>query len=82
MNSLCALLEEGLLLVVEVELDDSLDAAFAKHAGHADAEVALAIFRLREVQTGDNCILVVDDGLNNFCSSSAGSIPCRCAEKF
>ncbi len=44
MDSSCALSEEFLLIFVEVELDDLLDASLAKHARNADAKIFLAIF--------------------------------------
>ncbi len=48
MNCFGALVEEGFLFFVEVEFNDFLNTVTAYDAGHADAEVAFAIFAVKQ----------------------------------
>ena len=48
MHCSCTLCEEFLLLFVEVDFDDLLDATLAKNARNADAKIFLAIFAVKK----------------------------------
>ncbi len=82
MNCFGALVEEGFLFFVEVEFNDFLNTVTADDAGHADAEVAFAIFAVEKSRARDKFLLVVEHGGNHLCRCSTGCIPCRSAEKF
>ena len=73
--SLCALVEESLLLLVEFELDDSLDTVLAEYARNTDAEILFAIFAFKKSRAGDYCLLVVDDSLHHLRCRCSGSVP-------
>ena len=81
-NGFGALVEEGFLLVVEVELNDFLDTVAADDGGNTDAEVAFTVFTVEQAGAGDEFLLVVEHCGNHLGRSCTGSIPCRCAEEF
>lgn len=74
MNSFSALVEEGELFVVEVEVDDLFDAVAAEDTGHTDAEILLAIFSFEKSGAGDETLLVAEHGSHTLGSSSAGGL--------
>ena len=73
MHSFCTLGEEGLFLVVELELNNLLDTVATENTGHAYADVAFAILAFEQGGARNHLLLVVEDGLYKLGCCCAGA---------
>ena len=67
--------EEGFFLVVEVELHNFLHTVAADDSGNADAEVALAVFALKQAGAGDELLLVAEHSRRTHEEMTASPLP-------
>src|SRR4029453_13724898 len=68
------LVEGGLLLSGELDLDDLLDAAPAELHGHANIEPADAVLTVQVGRAGQDLLLVLQDGLDHLHRGRRGGV--------